>query len=299
MVTIGQKCLRALVLLLLVATLGIDITTFVKNWIYIHVGRDPSPEWQNWASMFLEATLALIYFLSLLRAMFMRHLRPLNRWLRAVTITILLTFDLALAVRGLQDPLPYGEIWASPGGHAKSPDDLYRMWFKLAIAAMVVTLIEVVYTLYRCHRDPPPMPSKPETIIIVSPEQHHYGGIQPNMSMPYGTAQSQPYHLQQQPVYPQPVHPNYTQPYLPPIQPATVLSPQQQAILQNQSSLKHEDSSQIIQEQQLQEHYPYAAVSSTAYTPQPGSSSSPATYGSDAGTLSRNVQALPRHPQEQ
>ncbi|KAF9279131.1 hypothetical protein BGZ88_000154 [Linnemannia elongata] len=179
--------------------------------------------------------------------MFMRHFRPLNKWLRAVTITFLLIFDLVLAIKGRQDPVPIGDF--SPCGYCAlyiSPDDLYRVWYKLATAAMVVTLTEVVYTLYRRYRDPPPMPSKPETIIVVSPEQYQYG-IQPNMTIPYGTAQPQPYLLQQQPVYPQPVYPNFAQPYPPPIQPATILSPQQQAILQNQSSLKHEDSSQIIQ----------------------------------------------------
>ncbi|KAG0059975.1 hypothetical protein BGZ90_004257 [Linnemannia elongata] len=128
--------------------------------------------------------------------MFMRLFRPLNKWLRAVTISILFTFDPALAIKGRQDPVPFGDFRSC--GYCNlvtSPDDLYVVWCKLATTTMVVTLTEAVYTLYRRYRDPPPMPSKPETIIVVSPEQYHYG-IPPNMTIPYSTAQPQPYLLQ-------------------------------------------------------------------------------------------------------
>ncbi|KAF9323580.1 hypothetical protein BGZ91_003497 [Linnemannia elongata] len=106
--------------------------------------------------------------------MFMRLFRPLNKWLRAVTISILFTFDPALAIKGRQDPVPFGDFRSC--GYCNlvtSPDDLYVVWCKLATTTMVVTLTEAV---------------KPETIIVVSPEQYYYG-IPPNMTMPYGTAQ--------------------------------------------------------------------------------------------------------------
>ncbi|KAH7053606.1 hypothetical protein BKA57DRAFT_435115 [Linnemannia elongata] len=244
MVTNGHKCLRALVLLLLLGTLGIDITTFVKNWIYLDIRYDTSPHWQYWASMFLEAILALIY--PLIRAMFMRHLRPLNKWLRCHN-----HHPPHLRPRpGYQGPSKPRSVWRFQVLRLLQPCYIARRSISRVVQARDRChgrhLTEVMYTLYRRYRDPPPMPSKLESIIVVSPEQCHYG-IPPNMTIPYGAAQPQPYLLQQQPVYPQPVYPNYTQPYPPPIQPATILSPQQQAILQNQSSHKHEDSSQIIQ----------------------------------------------------
>ncbi|KAG0223519.1 hypothetical protein BGW42_005822, partial [Actinomortierella wolfii] len=268
MATTVQKGLRSTIFVLFFSSLTLNFTLLLRRAYDI--------EWDWWFSVVTEILLSATYAYS------RRGTCQVNKWVRAIPILLVAVALLMFSSLGMK-------VDRFPCNDGDNDCILYFSWKSLVILASFLTIVEVVYTLFKGPMNPHRPEFKPQDTITDSTPQYPYG-IQPNVAVPCGEAQ--PQHIQQ-PLYQQSMYPSYhNNPYPVMHDPGTAMPLQN--VVQQHSSFKYEAPAQpqypqlppLQQQQQQHQQQPYPIMqqpphpySAGAYThsgpmvtsvPQPG-----------------------------